>query len=245
MNTIIETEEIEAPAYLDDPKVLAYLSGTDADLDRLVLEDDGMLWAYSKRSPEDLCRFPLLSMVTLAFPKYAPSPQTPPAYPEATVAPMAQPAVPERPKASQRPRSGPCASAVPVTGAARGMLAAFKNGRTGGRPMVKMDGQRVPCPAPEAVGENMHIVVVADLVFQGYALVPRSAYKLMADSTLRPDTLMFKLVDGLVTTQVRKSADDTYAQPVVSLLAELGSDTRIVCHGLPKHECCVLRGAPG
>lgn len=227
MNTIIETEEIDAPAYLDDPKVLAYLSGTDADLDRLVLEEDGMLWAYSKRSPEDLCRFPLLSMVTVAFPKYAQAPQTPPAAPVAAVAPLALPTSPKRSTAYQRPRSGPCAAAVPVTGAPRGMLAAFKSGRTGGRPMVRINGQRVPCPAPEPVGDIVRIIVVADLVFQGYAVVPRSAYKLMVKSALRPDTLMFNLTDDVVTTRVRKSPDDTYVQPVDSLLAELGSDARI------------------
>jgi hypothetical protein len=202
-------------------------SGTDADLDRLVLEEDGMLWAYSKHSPEDLCRFPLMSMVAVAFPKYASAPQTPPAHPAAAVAPTASPVAPKRPTASQRPRSGPCTAAVPVTGTPRGMLAAFKSGKTCGRSIVRISDQRVPCPAPEPVGESMQVVLIADLVLQGYAVVPRSAHRLMAKSALRPDRLMFNLIDGVVTTLVRKSPDDPYVQPVDSLLDEIGSNAHI------------------
>ena len=57
-----DAQEIKAPAFLNDPKVLAYLEGTDADIDRLVLEEDGKLWAYSKRTPGDMCRSSMEAM---------------------------------------------------------------------------------------------------------------------------------------------------------------------------------------
>lgn len=227
MNTIAETEEIEAPAYLDDPKVLAYLKGTDADMDRLVL-DDGKLWAYSKRSPEALCRVPLLDMVALAFPKYAQTPQTaaePSVAPEVTTA---LPASLQRPKAHQRAGGLPCAVVTaPVTGTPRGLLAAFKSGKTGGRPMIKVDGKRVPCPSPSAQDGLVRVAVAAHQMLLGYALLPRAAYNLLVKSSLRPDTLMFNLTDGVVTTRVRKDAEDPFAQPVDALLRALGSDSRI------------------
>ena len=68
-----DTQEIEAPDFLNDPKVLAYLEGTDADINRLVLEDDGKLWAYSKRAPGDLCLSNLEAKVAAAFPSYFPA----------------------------------------------------------------------------------------------------------------------------------------------------------------------------
>ena len=68
-----DRQEIEASSFLNDPKVLAYLEDADADIKRLVLEEDRKLWAYFRRTPGDLCRSNLEAMVAVAFPCYFPA----------------------------------------------------------------------------------------------------------------------------------------------------------------------------
>lgn len=229
-----ETEEMEAPAFLADPKVLAYLEGTDADMSRLVLEEDGLLWAYSRRSPAAVCRCPLLEMVALAFPKYAPvsqapqATQAPQAAAEMPKPPPATPAVPKRPRAPRKAGGKPCGlGPVPTTGVARGLLGALSSNKTGGPPRITINGERRVCPPPVQHGETMRVVVAADRVCVGFANLSRSAYDLLNGSTLRPDTLMFNLVDGLVTTRVRGGPGDPRVLAVDLLLAALGSDAHI------------------
>lgn len=223
------TEEIAAPAYLDDPKVMAYLAGTDANTDRLVLEEDGQLWAYSRRSPEDLCRSPLLSMVTLAFPRYAAASTCELVAVATPIAvPMAPPSISKAPRTR---RKAPCPlgylTAMPVTGAPRGLLGDFVAGKVDRRPRITVGGAQVPCPQPRYADDSVYVVVVADHTLQGYAKLQRSDFALLDTSTLRPDTMMFKLIDGEVTTRIRKSPSDFYVQAVDALIVELGGVGRI------------------
>lgn len=228
-----ETEEMEAPAFLADPKVLAYLEGTDADMSRLVLEEDGLLWAYSRRSPAALCRCPLLEMVALAFPRYAPASQAPQAVAEMPKPPPATPSVPKRPRAPRKAGGKPCAlGPIPTTGVARGLLGALSSNKTGGPPRITINGERRVCPPPAEHGETMRVVVATDRVCVGFANLSRSAYDLLTGSTLRPDTLMFNLMDGLVTTRVRGGPGEPRVQGVDLLLAELGSIDRLFLEGI-------------
>ena len=225
-NTDTATIEIEAPAFLDDPKVLAFLEGTDADLSRLVLEDDGKLWAYSKRAPDGLCKAPLVDMVALAFPKYT-EPTT------AVLAPLAAPAplpasvgVPKTPKAKRGPVDsvGP----IPKTGEARGFLADFKAGKTGSAPpRVFIRGTLDRCPPPILDGTTARIAVAQSRNLIGYALLDQRAFEMLRQSSHRPDSYLFNLDNGVATTRVRRSASDPYVQPVDALLAELGSAARV------------------
>ena len=143
-----DTQEIEAPAFLNDPKVMAYLEGTDADINRLVLEDNGKLWAYSKRTPGALCRSNLEAMVAVAFPSYFPAtvqaeaPAASPAIAVPVVAadvapsPMTAPAPPKAPKATRKPRKAPAPRMRnPVTGAPWGYW----------RPVCATQGAYPPC----------------------------------------------------------------------------------------------------
>jgi hypothetical protein len=226
------TEEITAPAYLDDPKVMAYLAGTDANTDRLVLEEDGQLWTYSRRSPEDLCRSPLLSMVTVAFPRYAAAvPWTPVAVSKPIAVPMAPPSIPRSPSARGKARGAMCpvalAASLPKTGAAGGLLADFVAGKADRRPRINVGVARVLCPQPRYADDSVYVVVVADHTLQGYAKLQRSDFALLDTSTLRPDTMMFKLIDGGITTRIRKSPGDFYVQAVDALIVELGGVGRI------------------
>lgn len=230
--TDIETTtiEIDAPAFLDDPKVLAYLAGTDADLDRLVLEDDGKLWAYSKRAPESLCRAPLVDIVALAFPKYAEPasvPQEAPVSFAESASPVAAPSAP--PKAPKPPRSRTGSeTSIAKTGEARGLLADFKAGKTGmPPPRIFIDGTLKRCPAPAVDGSMARVAVAEDRKFKGYAVLDRLAFETLRKSPHRPDSYLFNLVDGVATTRVRRSFSDPYVQPVDALLSELGSPARV------------------
>lgn len=231
-------EEIEAPEYLNDPEVLAYLEGTDADMGRLVLEEDGKLWAYSRRSPESLCKACLIDMVALTFPRYADAAATvleaPVAVLESSVEPkgtQAPEAVTPRPARKSRRKAGrPHVSqhALPKTGEPRGMLADFAFGKTGKvPPRIVLDGALQTCPAPTVTADSVRIVVANGRDFQGYALLERAAYDLLITSAQKPDTYMFRLIDGAVSTRIRRSPTDTYTQPVDALLGELGTDARV------------------
>ncbi|PZQ74910.1 MAG: hypothetical protein DI563_11025 [Variovorax paradoxus] len=224
-DTETTTIEIEAPAFLDDPKVLAYLAGTDADLDRFALEDDGKLWAYSKRAPENLCRAPLVDIVALAFPKYA-EPTT--GTPAASVAPLPPRPSYVTPNTPRPARKAPPHRAVPKTGEARGLLADFKAGKTGmPPPRIFIDGTLQRCPAPALKGSMARIAVAEARKFRGYAVLDRQAFETLRQSSHRPDSYLFNLVDGVATTRVRRSFSDPYTQPVDALLAELGSAARV------------------
>lgn len=165
IDTHIETQEIEVPGFLTDPKVLAYLEGTDADIDRLVLEEDNKLWAYSKRTPGDLCRSSLEDMVAVAFPSYFMADVVPVAV--AVSAPVSEDKPcnlhdmpPKAPRATRKPRKAvaPYLSAMPlpVTGAARGLLASRSGGS--GRPLsVLVNG--VPRMVPKPIIEGALIKV--------------------------------------------------------------------------------------
>ena len=220
MNTEdITTEEIEAPAYLDDPKVLTYLDGTDADLGRLVLEDDGKLWAYSKRDPGALCALCLLDMVTLAFPRYAP----PAASPEAL---QASEPIPATPTPAKRPRRAALPFPIPKTGTSKSLLL------TGGStlPRIWINGvKRVP-PMPDTSGPLTKVALQDSKgVLAGYAVLPTIDYcKLTNTPEIRADTLLWSMTEGgEVTTRVRGSPGDPYVQPVDALLAELGIEARV------------------
>ena len=78
----------------------------------------------------------------------------------------------------------------------------------------------------------MRVVVAADRVCVGFAILSRSAYDLLNGSALRPDTLMFNLVDGLVTTRVRGGPGEPRVLSVNVLLAELRSAHRVSFEGV-------------
>ena len=147
-----DTQEIEAPGFLNDPKVLTYLEGIDADINRLVLEEDGKLWAYLKHAPRDLCRDNLEAMVAVAFPSYFPATVQPDATAVSSAiamsavasdvvpSPTTIPALPKTPKATRKPRKAVAPPIqVPVTGAPLGLLASRVCG-TRRVPTVLVDG---------------------------------------------------------------------------------------------------------
>lgn len=216
--------EIEAPAFLDDPKVLAFLEGTDANISRLVLED-GKLWAYSKRAPDSLCKASLIDMVALAFPKYA---EPAPAVLVPSLA-AAEPCAPAAPLKARKAKRGPLDSfGIPKTGEARGLLADFKAGKTGSAPpRVFIRGTLDRCPPPILDGTTARIAVAQSRNLIGYALLDQRAFEMLRQSSYRPDSYLFNLVDGVATTRVRRSVSDPYVQSVDALLAELGSAARV------------------
>ena len=140
-----DTQEIEAPAFLNDPKVMAYLEGTDTDINRLVLENDGKLWAHSKRTPGALCRSNLEAIVAVGFPSYfpatvqaeataaSPAIAVPVVAADVTPSPMTDPAPHKAPKATRKPRRHLCISLSP--------------GRPWGywRPVCVAQGAYLPC----------------------------------------------------------------------------------------------------
>lgn len=214
-----ETEEIEVPAFLADPKVLAYLDGTDADLSRLVLEEDGMLWAYSKRDPGALCRCPLLDLVAVAFPAYATAPE--PVAARSTLWAAEPP-----PTAKPKTRAKPTPLAIPKTGAARGLLASLKHGGDR-RPWIVINGERQRCPKPAVDGVSVKVALVTEGTLTGFVVLDRGAFNLLGRSPDRLDTLMFNMLGGEVTTRVRREPGAPYAAPLAALLADLGSEARV------------------
>ena len=204
MNDHHQTETIEAPAYLDDPKVLAYLSKTDADLDRLALED-GLLWAYSKTNPDQLCRQSLIDMVALAFPGYAETPKPSPVLAPAVV----QQDQPWKIKGGIKPGRP---FAAPTTGKAL--------------PSLRMPGGRTVV-ATKLIQETATAVKVpvsdSGRKLLGYARVTRADYDALRASRMYPDTLMWNLDDGgNVVCRVKRNPSDPYGQRVNDLMGELG-----------------------
>lgn len=217
-----ETEEMEAPAFLADPKVLTYLAGTDADLSRLVLEEDGMLWAYSKRNPSALFRCSLLDLVAVAFPAYAtaPAPQpvapAPPCYVE-----------PPAPKPKAKAKQAETPVAIPKTGEAKGLLASSKGGGDR-RPWIIVNGERMRCPKPTVDGSSIKVAVVTEGTLTGFAVLDRAAYNRMNTNPNRPDTLMFNMLGGEVTTRMRPGLTAPYPTPLGPLLVSLGSEVLVI-----------------
>ncbi|VTU29981.1 hypothetical protein [Variovorax sp. PBL-E5] len=214
MNDDTETElaTIEAPAFLDDPRVLAYLDKTDANMNRLAVEPDGRLFAFSKANPEALCRFPLVDMVALAFPAYAEKPK--------------RPAV-QKVEGRPLPKTG-----NPAPGSA---LDKFVRGVTGGPPMIYLpDGRREAAHKLIKLGPLTHVPVVDEgRTLLGFAEVPDAAYRQMVESDLRPDRLMWKLDDeGQITTRIHRSQIDTYTRRVQDVLGELGIEAAVSLRGL-------------
>lgn len=193
------TEEIEAPAYLDDPKVLKYLSGTDANLDRLVLED-GKLWAYSKRSPENLCALPLFDLVVVAFPSYAPAVPKSPEVPAVTPAPPVESRSPQTPSKVLKRPTDPLPS-IPKTGAPTGLLVAGASTL----PRVWIDGiKRLP-PMPKVDGETIRVALQdSTRTLAGYAVLGVADYKKMIQLPgVRVDSILWNLdADGEVAARV-------------------------------------------
>ena len=223
------TEEITAPDYLNDPKVLAFLSGTDADLDRLVLEEDGKLWAHSKRTPADLCRRSLEDMVSVAFPCYfmpqvLASAEAAPALPEASPVVQATPAPPVPRKGSQRHRSTLVdLLPIPVTGAARGLLSAKVNGGCN-VPHITIDGvQRIP-PKPTRRGSDT-VICTKDFggSLAGHAVIDAEAFqRLVSSPHIRADSMLWTVRDdGEVTTRVRGRPGIPEVRAVNDLLREM------------------------
>lgn len=216
-----EIAEVEAPAFLNDPKVLAYLEGTDADMSRLVLEEDDKLWAYSKRNPHSLCRCSLEDLVVLAFPAYLPATATP----ASKAAPAVKTPAP-RSKAPAKPKKPQALSVViPTTGTAKGLLAARQGD---GRPYLLINGSAQPCPLPVIEGDTVQVCLAERKRLVGRVCLGKPAFDLLVNSPDRLDTWLFNLINGQVTTRARSGTGDVAARPLQKVLAELGSNAPIL-----------------
>jgi hypothetical protein len=240
-----ETQEIEAPGFMNDPKVLAYLEGTDADISRLVLKDNDKLWAYSKRAPADLCRSSLEDLVAVAFPAYFPAITQPEAFAVASAitvpavasdvapSPMTTPAPPKAPRAIKKPRKALApylaAMPLPVTGAARGLLARRFAG-SGRPPSVLINGVPRMVPKPMIEGAQIKVALrdpLGSLV--GYAVLSRTDYCTLIDTpSIKADTMLWTLnAGGEVTTRVRGAAVPFQVRTVNDLLLGIRSASKV------------------
>ena len=240
-----DAQEIKAPAFLADPKVLAYLEGTDADIDRLVLEEDNKLWAYSKRTPDDLCRSSLEDMVAVAFPSYFMAAVVPVAVAVPVAAPAVRPPAPAKPKTpkvatldlktlrAMKPMKTPASRLapmrIPVTGAARGLLASGLTGN-GHPPSVMVNGVRHMVPKPLIEGDHIKVALRDTKgVLVGCAVLSTADYTMLTDTpAIKADTMLWTLnPDGEVTTRVRGNPQVIEVRAVNDLLIGIRSESRV------------------
>ena len=238
-----DAQEIKAPAFLNDPKVLAYLKGTDADIDRLVLEEDGKLWAYSKRTSGDLCRSSLEDMVAVAFPSYFMAAVVPVTV--TVAAPAVRPSAPTKPKTpkvatldlktlrAMKPMKTPASRLapmrIPVTGAARGLLASGVTGN-GCTPSVMVNGVRHMAPKPLIEGDHIKVALRDTKgVLVGCAVLSTADYTTLTDTpAIKADTMLWTLnPDGGVTTRVRGNLQAIEVRAVNDLLIGIRSESRV------------------
>ena len=207
MNDDNPTETIEAPAYLDDPKVLTYLKKVDADIDHMFLdEESGKLWPYRISNPKQEHRQCLEDLVALAFPAYF---QAPPAMVGANE-------FLDRFKTS-------------TAGFSSAQLEKFKS--TPKRvPIVTLpDGQRRNPFKLVVSGAKLTELPLCRMGdhkerrLVGFARLPTAAYARLLESGANPDRSLWALDDqGHPCTRVKRSVTDWFYQRVADLMGELG-----------------------
>ena len=227
MNDDHQTQTVEAPAYLDDPKVLAYLKKVDADVENLFLdEESGKLWPYRISDSKQEHRQSLEDLVALAFPKYFQ------AY--AVVVEQEQPAKPAmaEPELDMFARfKKAVADGKAVASKCRpiGFLAQSNSGGGNRIPRVKnQDGTKTNPRRIMVFGSTtteVPLVTMHDMerVLVGFAVLPSQAYDRLQYSGANPDRFLWVLdAEGHPCTRVKRSQTDWFYQRIAELLGELG-----------------------